>query len=121
MRVVTRRARIALLLVALIVGAAAHFSIAQPGSSERPETTSERSFRATAQHRETATVPARAMTRARAVVKVMSAPLAGMLAMVAMLALLAVWCTTTARRRDRLAPAVVTYRRRGPPNPLPVS
>jgi len=53
----------------------------------------------------------------RAIGQLLSVPLAGLLAFAALLAL---WCTSAVRRRERLALAVITYPRRGPPSLPPV-
>ena len=70
-------------------------------------------------HQDSAVVPVsqRVRSSSRALGQLLSVPLAGVLAFVALLAL---WFTASIRRRERLAYAVVTYRRRGPPALPPV-
>jgi hypothetical protein len=115
---VSARRRIALLLVALTIAAAAQMALAQSASLARFGEPRESALKAVAHHDDSAVVPASQSLRGtRALSQLLSVPLVAMLAFVA---LLAVWFTASVRRRDRSPYAVVTYRRRGPPALPPV-
>jgi hypothetical protein len=115
---VSPRRRIALLLVALTIAAAAQMALARSASLARFGEPRESALKAVAHHEDSAVVPANQSLRAnRALSHLLSVPLAAVLAFVA---LLAVWFTASVRRRDRFTYAVLTYRRRGPPALPPV-
>ena len=113
------RRRIALLLVALTIAAAAEMALARSASLARFGEPRESALKAVAHHEDSAVVPAnQSLHRAnRALSQLLSVPLAAVLAFVA---LLAVWFTASVRRRDRFTYTVLTYRRRGPPALPPV-
>jgi hypothetical protein len=107
------RARVALVLVVITLAAAAQMATARSASMAHADAASESSLTALAHHFDSAIVPINQIVRGgRALGEVLSVPMAAVLAFVALLAL---WFTASVRRRDRLACAVVTYRRRGPP------
>jgi len=114
----SRHIRIALVLVAVMFAAAAQMTSARSSSHARFGEPHESSLTVLTHHEDSAVVPANTLVRGgRALAEMLSVPIAGVLAIVALLAL---WCTASVRRRDRLACAVVTYRRRGPPALPPV-
>jgi hypothetical protein len=116
---VTRRRRVALILVALTIAAAAQMASARSSSLARFGEPHESALTVLVHHEDSAVVPANQTVRgARALGQLLRVPLAAVLASVA---LLAVWFTASVRRRQRLASAVVTYRRRGPPALPPVN
>jgi len=116
---VTTRRRVALVLVAVILAAAAQMTTARSSSHARFGEAHESSLTVLTHHEDSATVPVTQLVRSgRALAEMLSVPIADVLAFVA---LLAVWFTASVRRRERLACAVVTYRRRGPPVLPPVS
>lgn len=107
------RARVALLLVAAMFAAAAQMTSARSSSHARVGESHESSLTVLVRHGDTAVVPVNQLVRGgRALAEMLSVPIADVLAIVALLAL---WFTASVRRRERLAFAVVTYRRRGPP------
>jgi len=114
-----RRPLLALVLVAVLFAAAAQLasvhSASQRGSGEPHGS----ALTLLTHHEESAVVPAGQQGRGArgALGDLLSVPLADVLAIVALLAL---WLTASVRRRDHLACAVVTNRRRGPPPLRPV-
>jgi len=109
----SRRARVALCLLAFVFAGAAQMMSAHETSSPESSARHESTLTALSHRQDSAVVPASALMRSgRAIGAWPSVPIAGLLALVALLAL---WCTASVRRRERLAHAVVTYRRRGPP------
>ena len=115
----TKRARIALVLVAIMFAAAAQMTTARSSSHAHVAEPHQSALTVLTHHQDTAVVPANQLVRGgRALAEMLSVPIADVLAFVA---LLAVWFTASVRRRERLACAVVTYRRRGPPALPPVS
>ena len=112
----TKRARVALVLVAVMFAAAAQMTSARSSSHAHVGEPYQSSLTVLTHHQDSAVVPATQLLRGgRALAEMLSVPIADVLAFVA---LLAVWFTASVRRRERLSCAVVTYRRRGPP-PLP--
>jgi hypothetical protein len=110
---VTKRARIALVLVAIMFAAAAQMTSARSSSHAHVGGPHQSSLTVLTHHQDSAVVPVNQLVRrGRALAEMLSVPIAAVLAFVA---LLAVWFTASVRRRERLACAVVTYRRRGPP------
>ena len=112
------RRRVALIVVGIMfcaVGQIASVRALSSGESGEPH---ESSLTASTHRQDSAIVPANALVRGgRAIGQLLSVPLAALLAFVALLAL---WFTSSVRRRERLAHAVVTYPRRGPPSLPPV-
>jgi hypothetical protein len=109
----TGRARTASIVVAILCCAVGQLASAGSLASERSGEPHESSLTSPSHHQDSAIVPANALVRGgRAVGQPSGVPLASILAFVALLAL---WFSRSVRRRDRLAHAVVTYRRRGPP------
>jgi len=115
---VNGRARVAALVVGILCCAAGQLASARALSSARSDAPHESSLTASTHRQDSATVPVSALVRGgRAIGQLLSVPLAGLLAFAALLAL---WCTSAVRRRERLALAVITYPRRGPPSLPPV-
>ena len=115
----SRRARLALVVVAVMLAAAAQMSTARSASHTRSAEAHESSLTVLTHHEDSAVVPVNQLVRgSRALGEMLSVPLADVLAFVALLAL---WFSASVRRRDRLACAVATYRRRGPPALVHVS
>jgi hypothetical protein len=116
---VTRRARVAVVLVSVMVAAAAQLATSRSSSHARVTESHDSSVTVVTHHAASAVVPVNHLVRGgRALAEMLSVPIADVLASVALLAL---WFTASVRRRERLACAVVTYRRRGPPALPPVS
>ena len=113
------RRRVALVLAALVFAAAAQMAPARSVSLSRFGEQRGSALTSLTHHGDSAVVPANPHVRGSrtALGELLSVPLADVFAFVALLAL---WFTASVRRRDRLASAVVTYRRRGPPALLPV-
>ncbi len=105
--------RLALVLIVLMCAAAAHLAWARSWSSARFGEPHGSSVTVLTQHADDAVVPATQLVRSvHSLGRLLNVPLAAVLAFVTLLAL---WLTASVRRRERLACAVVTYRRRGPP------
>jgi hypothetical protein len=116
---VTHHARVALVLFALLFAGAAQMMSAEAMASLDEQGGNESSLTVLTHRQDSAIVPASALVRAgRTIGELSSVTLAGLLALVALLAL---WFTASVRRRERLASAVLTYRRRGPPALLPLN
>src|SRR4051812_16601707 len=115
----THRRRVALVLVAITFAAAAQLASARSASISRFGEPRESAHTVLTHHEDSAVVPVTQLVRSgsRALGEPLSVPLAGVLEFAA---LLAGWFTASVRRRERLAYAVVTYRRRGPPALPPV-
>jgi hypothetical protein len=112
------RVRVALVLVAIVFCAAGQIATAHSTASARAGEPRGSSLTVSTGHQDSAIVPASALVRGgRAIGPLLSVPLADLLALVSLLAL---WFTSSVRRRERLAHAVVTYPRRGPPLLTPV-
>lgn len=112
------RVRVAFVLVAIVCCAAGVIATAHSTASARPGETRGSSLTVSTRHQDSAIVPANALVRSgRAVGQLLSLPLADLLAFVSLLAL---WFTSSVRRRERLAHAVVTSPTRGPPLLAPV-
>jgi hypothetical protein len=109
----SRRTRVALLIAALVLGAAVQAATVHQASLVRGADRDHTALVTSADHRQSAVAPINQLVRrVRAYTPLWSVPLAGVLVLVA---LLAMWCTVSVSRRERLTLAVVTYRRRGPP------
>ena len=115
----THRRRVALVLVLIAFAAAAQLASARSSSIARFGDAHESVHTPLTQHEDSAVVPVSRLVRStsRALGELPSVTLAGVLAFVALLAL---WFPASVRRRERLASAVLTYRRRGPPALPPV-
>ena len=114
----TRRRRVALLLVAVLFATAAQMATSRSSSPARSDEPHESSLTVVTHHADSAVVPATQLVRGgRALGDVLSEPIADVLAFVALLAL---WLTASVRRRERRSCAVETYPRRGPPALPPV-
>lgn len=113
------RRRVALILVVVMFAAAAQLASARSASLARFGEPHGTSFTRFSHHGGSAIVPASPQARGirAALGELLSVPLAAVLAFVALLAL---WFTASVRGRERLAFAVVTFRRRGPPAAPPV-
>lgn len=113
------RRRVALVLVVITLATAAQLASSRSSSFSRFGEARESVHPVLAHHEDPAVVPVNQLVHggSRALGELLSVPLAGVLAFVALLAL---WLTTSVRRRERLAYAVFTHRRRGPPALPPV-
>jgi hypothetical protein len=109
-----RRTRVALLIAALVLGAAAHAVTVRQASLLRHGDRDRSALVASAEHQRSAVAPvSQLVRRVRAHAPLWSLPVAGALLLVAFLA---VWCSVSVRRRHGLTLVVATYRRRGPPD-----
>jgi hypothetical protein len=114
---VTRHARLALLVVAVVVAAVAHLALVR-AASDGHATRRGTAASVMTSHQDSAVVSSGAVVRGgRALGQPHSVPLADVFAVAAVLAL---WLTASSRRRERSASAVVAYPRRGPPELLTV-
>jgi hypothetical protein len=114
----TPRARIALVVVAVMFAAAAQMTAPRASSHASSGDTHHSALTVLTHHDDSAVVPINQLVRGgRSLGEMLSVPLADLLAFVALLAL---WFTASVRRRERRSCAAVTYRRRGPPAVLPV-